>query len=91
MCEDTTCSNPSYLAWIESFYNETVEALLDAGLEFAESTSGKTPIIPGWNEMCAEIHTQARNCFLQWRSVGSPKSSPMYDNMRILKHTKLNK
>ena len=91
MCEDTTCSNPSHLAWIESFYNETVEVLLDAGLEFAESTSGKTPIIPGWNEMCAEIHTQARNCFLQWRSAGSPKSGPMYDNMRISKaHFKLN-
>ena len=91
MCEDTTCSNPSHLAWIESFYNETVKALLDAGLEFAESTSGKTPIIPGWNEMCAEIHTQARNCFLQWRSAGSPKSGPMYDNMRISKaHFKLN-
>ena len=91
MCEDTTCSNPSHLAWIESFYNETVAALLDAGLEFAESTSGKTPVIPGWNEMCAEIHTQARNSFLQWRSAGSPKSGPVYDNMRISKaHFKLN-
>ena len=49
-----------------------------------------TTTIPGWNEMCAEIHTQARNSFLQWRSAGSPKSGPIYDNMRISKaHFKL--
>ena len=39
MCEDPTCSNLSHLACIESFYNDIVEALLDAGLEHTEYTS----------------------------------------------------
>ena len=65
MCEDTNCTDPSHLTLIRLFYNEIVEALLDAGNQLAETTAQKLPVIPGWNEMCAEIHSQARNCFLQ--------------------------
>ena len=85
MCEDTNCTDPSHLALIRAFYNEIVDALLDAGNQLAETTTQKLPVIPGWNEMCAEIHSQARNCFLQWRSAGSPRSGALYHNMRISK------
>ena len=41
MCEDTNCTDPSHLTLIRSFYNEIVEALLDAGNQLAETTNSE--------------------------------------------------
>ena len=38
--------------------------------------------IPGWNEVCGEIHDQARDAFQLWRLNGKPRFGPLCDIMR---------
>ena len=37
--------------------------------------------IAGWNTYCKEAHGTACDAFLYWRSIGSPRSGHVYDQM----------
>ena len=41
--------------------------------------------VPGWNHLVRDyhLHQAARESFLIWRAVGSPRRGPLYDLMKI--------
>eukprot|EP00918_Siedleckia_nematoides_P057133 GHVU01124629.1.p1 GENE.GHVU01124629.1~~GHVU01124629.1.p1 ORF type:complete len:121 (+),score=10.76 GHVU01124629.1:310-672(+) len=38
--------------------------------------------VPGWNDICKDVHSKARDAFLMWRNNGSPKYGPIFDIMK---------
>ena len=84
-CCDVKCSKSIHLAYIDKFYNEIVGALKKAGKYFSciHRKKKSDMQIAGWNTYCKEAHGTARDAFLYWRSIGSPRSGHVYDQMNI--------
>ena len=84
-CCNVKCSDPKHLAYIDKLYNEIVGALKKAGKLFlSPCKKNKTAVqIAGWNTYCKESHGTARESFLYWRSIGSPRSGHAYDQMNL--------
>ena len=55
-------------------------------------------VVPGFNEYAKELHTEARSCFIAWKSLGKPRDDFCYTDMcqsrlrfkSVLKHCQRN-
>ena len=55
-------------------------------------------VVPGFNEYAKELHTEARSCFIAWKSLEKPRAGLCYTGMcqsrlrfkSVLKHCKRN-
>ena len=85
LCDDPNCTNPSHTAAIDRLYNDIVDALISAGevIEQAQPTASHHKA--GWNVYCREIHAIARDAFLAWRHLGSPRSG---DALHMMQKTR---
>ena len=90
-CSDYMCDDVSHVAYIDKLYGDIVMALGKAGNQFAGSHKKRlTQQILGWNAYCKESHAIARDSFLYWRSLGSPRTGPVYHHMNTTRrHFKL--
>ena len=64
LCDDTTCSNPVHQTAIDNMYSYITQALIDASSDIYKSTQSTFKQIAGWNEVCANLHSEARDAFL---------------------------
>ena len=90
-CNNLECKDPSHIAYIDNLYKEIVNSLHQAGnifLSHKKRTASRQ--ILGWNALCKESHRAARESFLLWRSMGSPRFGPEFHNMNLTRrHFKL--
>ena len=42
--------------------------------------------IPGWNKFVCEVHSKAREAFLEWRAGGGPRWGSLTERMRCKSH-----
>ena len=82
LCSDTSCSDHSHIQAIESLYTDVCEALSSAGKNIQSHPSKTYKHHPGRNDCCKELHADARDAFLLWRSHGSPRNGPISELMR---------
>ena len=84
LCDDINCVNEEHIAAIDKFYNEIVKSLVISGNDFQTECKEKPAYqsIPGWNEYCREVHSNARDAFLQWVFSGRPKHGVILQNMQ---------
>ncbi len=40
-------------------------------------------VIPGWNDHVAELHLNARDCYLIWRNNSKPRHGPEHEDMKL--------
>lgn len=99
LCDDPNCTNACHTAGIDRLYNDIVDALLSAGEQIEQAQPTASHHIAGWNVYCREIHAIARDAFLAWRHLGSPRSGDAFHMMqkargqfkRVLRQCKANK
>ena len=82
LCDNPTCTDPAHIAAITTMYTHIVDALNSASTNLQKRTEHQYKQIPGWNDLCAELHNQARDAFLLWRENSKPRSGPFCDLMR---------
>ncbi len=82
LCDDVNCTDSSHMNDIDLLYNDIIDALQSAGKSFVQQKRCSFKQIPGWNELCSELHNNAREAFLVWRDNGKPRSGPIYQLMR---------
>lgn len=83
-CSDVTCTDQNHINSINLLYDSIINALHEAGKELQCNKSGNNfKAIPGWNDLCKEAHSDAREAFLLWRVNNSPKQGPVFDHMKI--------
>ena len=83
LCDDPNCHNQSHLQAIDRMYVSMVQALKTAGEEtLKKKQSKKYNTIPGWNDICREIHSTARDAFILWIQNGRPHSGFIQQNMQ---------
>jgi hypothetical protein len=80
-CTDVNCNNPCHKNAVSSFYEEIVSSLYIAGVDLCKQCNVTFKQIPGWNELCKELHSDVREAFLAWRSGGSPRFGVLFEDM----------
>ena len=83
LCDDIECTSHKHRAAIDTMYNLLIDALHTAARSIAKQTPEQKAFqIPGWNDICASKHAEARDAFLLWKANGKPKQGPMWEFMR---------
>lgn len=101
-CCNNTCTNSDHLLAIDNLYDDIINALVNSSKTLINSCNKSCSSemnVPGWNDLCKDTHSKARDAFLMWRNNGSPKFGPIFDLMKrtralfklTLRECKLNK
>ena len=83
-CCELNCNNVEHQHKIDCAYSQIIHALHDAGAKCIGVAKCKQNwVIPGWNDHVAELHLNARDCYLIWRNNSKPWHGPEYENMKL--------
>ena len=96
LCDDSNCSNISHHKAIEVMYDSIIDNLVTASEEVKSECKSRDNYVLGWNEVCKEVHAEAREAFLLWVSHSRPKQGPVFNAMKksrasfkyVLRHCK---
>ena len=80
-CKDTGCSNGQHFEALNVFYEGLVGVLTEASKKLANRRR-KQSNQPGWNDHVADLHKDARECFVMWCNNGKPRQGWIFDLMR---------
>ena len=66
-----------------SIYDKIINALIDSSkmLQVVCKNVDNSKIIPGWNEVCKQAHTEAREAYHMWCCNGKLKQGPIFKLM----------
>ena len=81
-CADVHCQDQSHVRAIDKLYEDICTTLHSSSDMFKSCTTRRYRQLPGWSEHCKDLHAQARDAFLLWRSHGSPKHGCVFDIMK---------
>jgi hypothetical protein len=83
LCNNIECSDPSHLSAINRLYNEIAESLLGASSSLMDNARKQQfSQVMGWNDICKEAHSQARDAFLLWVQSAKPRHGLICETMR---------
>ena len=77
---DKCCHDPTHSVLIQSYYNDIVDAILSADTFLPRAN----PAIhkPYWSPTLTDLKNQSMECCNRWRSLGAPRSGPIFDCKR---------
>ena len=79
-CKDTECSNEQHFEALNVFYEGLVRVLTEASKKLSNRRR-KHSNQPGWNDHVADLHKDARECFVMWCNNGKPRQGWIFDLM----------
>jgi hypothetical protein len=79
---DETCTDHAHFHLIDKLHNDIVNALWLSSIDSSKVVKDHKYDIPGWNDYCSEAHSQARDAFLLWCSVGKPRQGEVWRLMQ---------
>ena len=82
LCDNTLCTDMPHRAHIDTLYNDTVGALISASEILRHKQRKPYRQVAGWREICAELHSHARNAFLLWINSGKPRYGQVFYLMK---------
>ena len=63
-------------------YSAITDSLVEASSTVMHECKTKASQILGWNDVCKEVHQEAREAFLNWSINGKPKQGFIFDCMK---------
>ena len=89
LCDSIDYQDQDHLQSIDTMYNAVVNALKTSSDDFNRQSTGykQYNVIPGWNDICKEVHSNARDAFLLWTQNGRPRSGYLLRNMQVTRAT----
>jgi len=81
-CNDVNCEDHSHKTAISNLYEDLIKVLTRASTHL-ETNNRKYRKVPGWDTYCKEIHSIAREHFLEWIANGRPRQGVFFDNMKV--------
>ena len=82
LCSDGHCNNESHRCAIKKLYNDITLCLKEASEPLKQPVKRGYKQILGWNDVCKEAHSIAREAFLQWAYAGKPRQGYLFDSMK---------
>jgi hypothetical protein len=88
LCDDVQCNDEQHLQQISSFYSCIMESLAESGEIVAQmGDRHRHQEVPGWNDFCKQVHSEAREAFLNWVCAGKPRAGPIFLMMKKTRST----
>ena len=63
-------------------HESITDCVLQAGENMIHECKTHDNQILGWNDVCKEVHANAREAFLTWTANGKPKQGPIFNTMK---------
>ena len=85
-CKNVSCKDSKHKHELDEYYNSLCNVLTEVGkvtIPTCRFKCAKEFIVPGFNENLNELHDQARQCYLSWRSIGKPRTGDVDNDMRV--------
>ena len=82
MCSDMNCKDVQHAKKLCAMY-DTIVKCLNACELFNKSKCKVRNIRPGWNEVVAEKHAEAREAFRLWSEAGRPRHGVLLDMKKL--------
>ena len=79
------CTN-DHTDQIDEAYYRIVYALKEGAAPYAFNKRKEITPVAGWNEHCKELHTRARNAFLEWVQDGKIRNGDLFQKMKDKRH-----
>ena len=84
LCDNSNCKDIGHTSSIDNLYKRIIESLLEASDELASTVKEFSQVL-GWNDVCKESHSLAREAYIAWISSNKPRQGPLHDRMKKLK------
>ena len=84
-CNNSRCDDANHIHSLNTLYDEVSNALYSASRDFIPSsqcTLANQYVIPGWNDLLRDAHTEARHANVTWRDFGKPRHGPVCELMK---------
>lgn len=82
MCDDVHCTSVAHRKAIDVMYKSIIDNVVQASDDIFHECKSHDNQILGWNDVCKEIHAEAREAFLVWCANGKPKNGYLFDTMK---------
>ena len=85
-CKNVSCKDSEHIRHIDEYYNSLCNVLTEVSkitIPTCRYKCAQEFIVPGFNEHLKELHDQARQCYLSWRSIGRPRTGDVHNDMRV--------
>ena len=82
ICDDSSCRN-DHVDCLENNYFSIVNALKSASARFKYINRRRFSPVPGWNNICKEKYSLAREALKLWISNDRIRSGAIYNNMQV--------
>ena len=90
LCDDVQCKDVCHHASIDRLFKELQDCLMEASEKLSSNANPSFPQIVGWNDICKDAHSLARDSFLAWVRSNRPKQGTAFVEMtRARAHFKL--
>ena len=66
---------------LDSYYRTLVDVLKQSTEFSVKKSTKRFQPVAGWNDHCRHLYQNARECFLEWVSIGKPRVGGLYDEM----------
>ena len=81
-CQVIGCKSRNHRKRLDEIFFLVKKVLIESTSDFKFTRKRRCKTVPGWNEYVKELHSIARNHFLQWRLNGNPLEGPALNNMK---------
>ena len=83
-CDDVNCKSHEHVEQIDQLYSQLCSVLKrssDDSIPICKIHSHQDYIVPGFNELAKQLHSEARADYLLWKASGKPRAGLLYLNM----------
>ena len=83
-CHDVNCKSNEHVEQIDQLYSQLCSILKhasDDSIPICKIHSHHGYIVPGFNELAKQLHSEARADYLLWKASGKPRAGLLYLNM----------
>ena len=81
LCDYSNSINVDDLKAIDVMYQSFIDCLLQASEDVMHECKTQESQVMGWNNVCKEVHTEAREAFLNRAAHGKPRQGPIFESM----------
>ena len=82
LCDDVKCTNVFHHKAIDVMYIAITESIIEAGEDIMHEGKTHANQVLGWNDVCKEVHADARESFRTWTANNKPTHGPIFDIMK---------
>ena len=78
-CCDQNCNSENHKKLIDEFYQFLCSAIFAASDHFQMRGNNRFNTVVGWNDICKELHKEARDNFLKWKDESRIRTGLVFE------------